>query len=210
MVWRLLNLFLFVGVFFADAERCYAGFLFTIGPNWNNFVFEAERNEDTPNYYGYGGRMSWGYSVGQVADFGLYTQYSPGRLNSAMPPRTDAALMDYGAEVGFRLANVLYVGARGGMWKYQLFKAFQDNEIRGAWLGLGGTISVGMLMPISKRTSWQTSLDMGQGVLQQLKGATSATTTRYRKLSRVGVTLAFVYNDDGVSSVAESLFNSLF
>jgi hypothetical protein len=192
------------------ADSCRAGYLFTLGPNWNNFVFEAEQNEDTPNYYGFGGRVSWGFSVAQVADFALYAQYTPGRLSSATPPRTDAVVMDYGAEFGVRLLDVLYLGLRGGMWKYQLFKSYEEREIDGAWLGLGGSASLGMIMPVSKRMAWQTSLDIGQAVLQRLQGAPDDAGTNYRKLSRVGVTLSLVYNDDDVSSVADSLLNSFF
>ncbi len=206
---RALHYFL-ITILFLCSETSFAGFLFTLGPNWNNFVFEAERDEDTPNYYGYGARMSWGYSAAQVADFGIYTQYTPGRLNSATPPRTDAVVMDYGAELGFRLFHMFYFGARGGMWKYQLFRAYEDSEIRGSWMGLGGTASLGMIMPISKRTAWQTSLDLGQAVMQKLNSSPADTNTKYRKLTRLGVTLSFVYNEDDISSVADSLLKSFF
>jgi hypothetical protein len=201
---------IFMIILFLCSETSFAGLLFTIGPNWNNFVFEAEKNEDTPNYYGYGARMSWGYSVAKVADFGIYAQYTPGRLNSATPPRTDAVVMDYGAELGLRVLNVFYLGARGGMWKYQLYRAYEDAEVRGSWMGLGGTASLGMIMPISKRSAWQTTFDVGQAVMQKLNVTPADADSNYRKLSRVGVTLSLVYNDDDITSVGSSLLKSFF
>ena len=189
---------------------CQAGVLFSIGPNWNNFVFEPEAKEDTPNYYGYGGRIAWGYSVAQVFDLGLYTHYTPGQLKEASVMDADASLLDYGAELGVRIFDLLYIGTRAGVWKYQLFKSKEDGEIAGKWMGLGGSASVGMIMPISKRASWQTSLDLGQATMRKVNNTATDTSTGNKKLSRISITVGFVYNDDDTESGSVKLLRSYF
>jgi hypothetical protein len=203
------GLVLLCGVFLCSG-RGVAGFLLTAGPSWNNYVFEAESSEDTPNYYGYGGRVGWGYSVAQIVDIGLYAQYIPGRLNTAIPPRTDTVLMDYGAEVGVRFMQALYLGIRGGIWKYQLFRAYRDDEVRGSWLGLGATGALGLIWPVNKKVSWQTNFEFGRAVLQGPKVDPESSVGRQKKMSRIGVSVSFVYNDDDVLSLGRSLYNSFF
>lgn len=192
------------------APSGFAGYLFSIGPNWNNFVFEAETDENTPNYYGYGGRLSWGYSIGQVFDLGMYAQYTPGRTTSPSMLNGDAAVYDYGGELGVRVLGVFYIGARGGAWKYQLYKRQQMAEIGGIWSGWGGSGSLGMILPVSKRASWQTSFDMGRAIVEKDNKTLADLGTRYKKLSKLSITMAFVYNDFDAASAGTSLINSFY
>lgn len=185
-----------------------AGVFLTLGPNWNNFVFEPEAKESTPNYFGYGGRISWGYSIGQVLDLGVYSQYAPGKLKVASALDGDAALLDYGGELGIRILNLLFIGGRGGVWRYQLYKKTMDDEISGKWMGLGGAASMGMIMPVTKRSAWQVSLDVGQANMRKIDNTPEDFGTNFRKLSKVSITLAFVYNDDDSTSVTANLLNS--
>jgi hypothetical protein len=186
----------------------YSDTLFTLGPNWNNFVFEASAKEDTPNYYGYGGRTSLGYSFGQIFDLALYGHYSPGRLDSASATDAHAVISDYGAETGLRILSVMYLGVRGGVWNYRLPKKTLDEEIEGTWSGTGGEATFGLLFPATKQASWQMTMDVGQGLLDKQKKTADELLLKPRKFSRVSVTISFVFNSYMSNSVDSALFNS--
>lgn len=180
-----------------------AGPYATLGPNWNNFVFEPLEEEETPNYYGYGGRLSFGYSVRQVWDLGLYGHYSPGRLESAAMSQADALLYHVGAETALRIGKAVYIGVRGGPASYSLQNKVLATEVDGDWAGVMGQGSLGLLLPTSKSTAWQASLDIGQASMT----ASDGSSTKARTLSHISLTLAFVYNGYLSSGVDAALFN---
>lgn len=192
------------------ATPCKAGMLFSLGPSWTNFVFEPVANEDTPNYYGYGARSSFGYSLGQVIDISAYGQYSPGRLNSASSTNPSAFVYDYGGEIGARLFGVLYLGVRGGVWTYHLSQRALDEEVGGTWSGPGGEASFGLLLPVGKQAAWQLSLDAGQASVSKTDKKEGEVVPNTRKLSRVSVTMSFVFNGYQSDSIDASLFDSFF
>jgi hypothetical protein len=187
--------------------RCLAGGLVTIGPNWCNFVFEPKLREPTPNYYGYGARISAGYSIDQMVDLALYGQYSPGRLNSASTTETSAAVYDYGGEIGVRVFDVLYIGAHGGTWNYRLLRRSSEEEVGGAWSGPGGGLSFGMILPVNKEVKWQATLDLGQAVVTKTNKAADDVDLKSRNLSRASVTVSLVYNGYESGSTWNALFN---
>jgi hypothetical protein len=199
-----------VSLSFMMAAPCQAGMLFSLGPNWTNFVFEPVANEDTPNYYGYGGRGCLGYSLEQVLDICAYGQYSPGKLNAASSSNPSAFVYDYGGELGARMFGVLYLGVRGGVWTYHLSSRALDEEIGGTWSGPGAEVSFGLLLPVGKQASWQLSLDAGQASVAKEDKKADEDVPKTRKLSRVSVTMSFVFNGYQSDSVAGSLFDSFF
>lgn len=182
----------------------FAGVLLSIGPNWNNFVFEPEKDEKTPNYYGYGGRMSFGYSVARVWDLALYGHYSPGKLNAAAGTEEDARFYHMGFETGLRIAKAIYLGVRGGPALYRLVQQNEATEIPGQWTGTTGQVSLGILLPVNKASSWQASLDIGQTNLKPSDDAGS----KPRTLSQISLTLAFVYNGYESTAVDTAIFNN--
>ena len=132
------------------------------------------------------------------------------RFSVPLSTQTSGTALDYGAELGVRIFDLLYIGTRAGVWKYQLFKSKEDGEITGKWMGLGGSASVGMIMPISKRASWQTSLDLGQATMRKVNNTGSDASTGNKKLSRISITVGFVYNDDDTESGSVKLLRSYF
>lgn len=182
----------------------FAGGLVTIGPNWNNFVFEPVDKEQTPNYYGYGARASFGYSIRRVWDVALYGQYAPGRLNIASATKEDARFFHVGGETALRLAKAVYIGFRGGPATYRLVNQVEDVEVPGKWTGVMGQGSLGLILPTTKALSWQTTLDIGQATVRPV-GDSSA---KPRTISQISLTLAFVYNGYETSAVDTAIFNN--
>ena len=197
---------IFTALFFGESP-CEAGGFLAVGPQWVNFVFEPKVQEETPNYYGYGARASAGYSVDQVVDLALYGEYSPGRLNSASSSGSTAVVLDYGAEIGFRILQTMYIAARGGQWKYQLSRRTAPEEVGGAWTGVGGAASFGLLLPVNKEVQWQTSIDIGQALVKKTNLEVDDVETKARVISRASVTISFVYNARDTVSAWGSLFN---
>ncbi len=199
-------IFTLASMFFLESKS-EAGMLVTAGMQWANFVFEPKVQEETPNYYGYGARTSAGYSLGQNLDLAVYGEYSPGRLNSASSSGSTAVLLDYGAEIGVRILQTMYLGARGGQWNYRLTRRTADEEVGGSWIGLGGAASFGMLVPVNKEVQWQASLDFGQALLKKHKFEVDDVDKKARVISRASVTISFVYNTRTTSSTWGSIFN---
>lgn len=191
-----------VGALFAEA--CLAGLYLVAGPNWNNFVFEPVEREETSNYYGYGARGSFGYSLGQILDLGLYGHYTPGRLDSASLTKEDARLWHAGAEAGLRFANAVFLGVRGGPALYRLNVKNEDSEVEGQWTGTMFQGSLGLIMPVTKTSFWQTTVDIGQATL---KSSGAETVTKPRTLTQISLTLAFVYNVQQTSAVDKAILN---
>lgn len=189
---------------FAAAVPACAGILVTLGPNWNNFVFEPVQKEDTTNYYGYGGRASFGYSVMRVWDLALYGHYSPGKRNVAGLVKEDARFYHMGAETGLRIAKAVYIGIRGGPALYRLTKQNEESEIIGQWTGYTAQGSLGLILPTGKATAWQTTLDLGQTSVRPSDDSAA----KPRTISQVSLTVAFVYNGYQTSAVDTAIFNN--
>ena len=193
-----------VATLFAAAPSARAGVLLTVGPNWNNFVFEPVDKEETTNYYGYGARASFGYSVMRVWDLALYGHYAPGKRNVAGVVKEDARFYHMGAETGLRLAKAVYIGVRGGPALYRLAKQNEDTEIVGQWTGYTAQASLGLILPTGKATAWQTTLDLGQTSVRP----SDDTSAKPRTISQVSLTLAFVYNGYQTTAVDTAIFNN--
>lgn len=193
-----------VATLVASASSARAGVLLTVGPNWNNFVFEPVAKEETVNYYGYGARASVGYSIMRVWDLALYGHYAPGKRNVAGVVKEDSRFYHMGAETGLRLAKAVYMGVRGGPALYRLAKQNEDNEIVGQWTGYTVQGSLGLILPTSKATAWQATLDLGQTSVRP----SDDTSAKSRTISQVSLTFAFVYNGYQTSAVDTAIFNN--
>jgi hypothetical protein len=190
------------------ALPCRAGVLLSLGGSWNNFVFEPKDREDTPNYYGYGGRGAFGYSVAKVWDVAFFGQYTPARLDSASATDADATLTQYGVETGIRIYDVLYLGGRGGFWDYRLRKRHLTDEVDGSWSGLGAQGAIGLILPVGKEAAWQTTMDVGQAVVAKMHKSADDVNIGKRTLAHISVTVSFVYNSLSLSSREDSILNS--
>lgn len=171
-----------------------AGTLVVPAIGWSNFVFEPKEQEATPNYYGYGGRLSLGYSIHQVLDLAIYGQYIPGRRNAASTINPDAQMTSYGLQTGLRIKNALYIGVRGGSTSYNLLVPPQEiNEVAGHWEGLGATGELGVILPASKQVFWQFSAEYGSSTMTRKDLDEEG---EHRRLSVFSVMLSFVLNSD--------------
>jgi hypothetical protein len=181
-----------------------AGIYVAAGPNWNNFVFESEVEEDTANHYGYGARGSFGYSIYDLVDLGLYGHYTPGRLNSASFSQEDARLWHFGVETGLRLGKAVFFGLRGGPALYRLNKENSPSEVPGQWTGQMIQASLGLIAPLSKLVSLQLSLDLGRASL----APSETPSAQSRSMSQISATMAIVYNLHQTSAVESAIFNN--
>ena len=181
------------------------GILLAPGVSWNNFVFEPVAHENTPNYYGYGGHLSLGYSVMQVLDFAAYGEYVPGQLNAAELGKEGARIYSYGGELAFRIGQALYIGGRGGSAGYSLIQRTYPEEVGGRWTGVGGGVSLGLIIPTSRMNMWQATLDFGQMTVRPVETPTDPA----RRISHISLKLAFVYNSLHISRLDNAIYNNL-
>ncbi len=144
-----------------------AGWYVTPSLKWGTFAARPEGEEPTPNYYGYGGSFSFGYSARQVFDLGAYGQYLPGSRKEANPSDVDASLISYGGELAFRIAESIYLGFRGGPSNYQLLNPDPErsDELAGKWSGASGGMAIGAVSRVTKTSFFQTSVEFMQHVV---------------------------------------------
>jgi hypothetical protein len=192
---------------FASASIAFGGTLISPGVSWSNFVFEPVDNEATPNYYGYGAKLTLGYSVDQVWDLGFYGQYIPGKLKAASTINPDATVMSYGLETALRVNHSLYLGVRGGPTTYHLLRHVEPEQVDGEWEGLSGSAMLGLILPASKQVFWQFTAEYGTASLRRKDLDLDS---ENRRLSIFSVMLSFVLNSDQSTRLDNILLRNWF
>lgn len=184
----MLRLFFIILAFLASTPVS-AGVLAQGALKWQTLALRPLTDEPTPNYYGYGGELQFGYSFARKFDLALYTSYTPMRLKSATFGASDLITFDYGITTGFRIAQTVYVGVRGGWMHYDLNKKVKEEEIDGTWRGFCGFFELGTYWPVTKPASLQLGLLLGHGSMERVDA-----TDKKRFIDTFGVTMTYVYN----------------
>lgn len=174
----------------AFAGPAHGGVYLAPGLKWAVFSLRPQAVEPTPNYYGYGGVFSIGYSIRQILDFGAFGQYAPGTRKEARPGKADATLLAYGGETALRLSQAVYVGLRGGVGKYRLDRTIDATEVAGTWAGHCGGFSIGALAKFSKVSYLQTTFD----VMHFVVASKSDPDLGKRRIDAFGVSISYVFN----------------
>lgn len=191
--------------FLGLAAPARAGWYLAPEARWGVFAARPEAGENTPNYYGYGGTLSFGYSPRQMVDIGAYGSYLPGALKHAEIGKDDATLVSYGGELGFRIADAVYLGFRGGPDKYRLNQPSDDPErpeLAGKWTGVCGGLSLGAVMRASKQFIVQTTLDVMHHVVKQ----EDEPELGKRRFDEFSVGLTFMLNSHKAYLIENSIF----
>lgn len=207
-----------------NTSKATAGVLASASARWNSFSFAALEDEVTPNYYGYGIGLNFGYSLAQILDIGAYGTYTPGRFKNAELFREDAQLMGYGAEVGLRIAKAVYFGVHGGSYQYNLVHQRTDDEVLGSWGGTGVGVMLGAFFPINKSKYWQVGLDFARinvtpqndlakayvdtSSSNEDEAAAPADTSKTRQIDSIAVNLTYLLNGYVNSRESGGLFDS--
>lgn len=197
--WRLA---FFAFIFCSVTDFAHAGMLIAPSAKWANLAFRPKTEEDTPNYYGYGGGLSLGYSIKQKFDLGLFANYLPGTRGGAKFGKTDAQLIFYGGEMALRLFSTIYLGVRGGLADYQLRKTTDTIDIPGHWSGGGGGFSLGAFFATSKRTFWQASID----IMMASIGSNDPQVVDKRTVEAFSLSIAYVYNGYESYGIENNIF----
>jgi len=186
------------------AAPLQAGWLVTTALHWKTFSFAPVEEEATPNYYGYGGQLNFGYSFNQVFDLAVFGNYTPGQLKNPEIGQEDASLMGYGGELGLRLFKAIYFAGRGGSYKYNLIHQHKDEEVDGRWQGTGGELAIGAIFSMhkSKTSYWQVSLDYGKFIMQNADDPE----TGARKIDAISVNFGYVFNSFNAISATDGIF----
>lgn len=185
------------------AVPAHAGVYFAPAVRWASFAARAESGEATPNYYGYGGALSLGYSVKQRVDIGAYGAYIPGRRKHAEFGADDASLVSYGGELGFRIAESVYFGLRGGSSSYQLYTRTDAAELGGLWRGPSVGFSIGAVAKLTKQSYFQTTLDVMQHILE---ADDETDGPGKRRFDSFGISLTYLFNGYDTSMIEDSIF----
>jgi hypothetical protein len=204
---RCLNLIL-AAVVLSSASFAEAGFLLAPGAKWATFSARPEGAEATPNYYGYGGELTLGYSAHQVFDIAVFGSYIPGRRKSPEFGADDVSLVTWGGVLGFRFASSVYLGFKGGQSAYSVQKITDETEISGRYEGLGGGVSIGAISALSKQTFLQTTFDIMHHVLTSTGEVADGESAPKRRFDAVSISVAYVYNGYSSSFVQNKIFKS--
>ena len=172
------------------ASAAHAGVIVAPGVAYRLSSLKPITDEATPNYYSYGLSLVAGWSIAQVIDVAGFIHYAPSRTRA--PSVTDEALqyVAYGAELGFRMDSLIYLGLRAGVCNYQMFHARSDDELRGKWDGpsLGG--SLGVIKKINRDHFLQMTFDLDSANL----AVTKAGQPGHRKIDTFGLSVTYVFN----------------
>ncbi len=188
----------------AWGQPALAGWYVSPAVKWSTFATRPEGNEPTPNYYGYGGNFSLGYSAKQVFDFGAYGQYVPGTRQHADLGKADATLVSYGGELGFRIAESVFLGFRGGASDYHLMSAdpTRTDELKGKWHGPSGGIALGAVSKVSKQSIFQTNFEVMEHVLH----AEDAGDLGKRRFDSFALSVQYIFNSEKSFLIENTIF----
>lgn len=189
------------------APAAEAGWYVTPGIKWATYAARPEGNEPTPNYYGYGGMLALGYSAKQVFDLGAYGQYVPGTREHADLGKTHALLVSYGGELAFRIAESVYIGARGGSSSYRLLDAdpLRTDELAGTWEGPSGGLVIGAVSKVTKQSFFQTTLEFMQHVVESQEQG-EARQLGKRRFDSFALCVQYVFNSEKSYLIENTIF----
>lgn len=187
---------------------CLAGLLIAPGMRAGVMSFEDKDGEPTPNYYGIGGALSVGYSVGQKLDLALFGQYSPGKQKRPVVNEEDATLFAYGGEIGGRFSDRVYFAVRGGSATYNLLAPPRENEINGKWSGPAFGFSVGAYFVTDREgsSSWQATLDVLHAIITPSDPVADAYGDDSRRITCFSFSLTYVLNKQADTVIENLLF----
>ena len=192
--------------------RANAGALVSPSVRWGAYAFRPVDQESTPNYFGVGGGLRVGYSIGQTVDLSLFYDYMPGKLeHSATPFEHTSALSFGGFELGLRILESLFLAGRVGRMDFHLFERTDPNEVGGHWAGLGAGGSVGGIVKVGASRFWQVSLDANSGTsLNDVDESAlgSSGERKVRQMDNFCLSVAYVFNHFYNSSVDNSSVGS--
>lgn len=203
---RCFNLWLAAAAL-ASASQAEAGLLLAPAAKWCTFSARPEGTEATPNYYGYGAELTFGYSAEQVFDIAVFGSYIPGRRKSPAFGADDVSLVSYGGVLGFRFASSVYLGFKAGTSAYSVQKLTDEKELAGRYEGPSGGISIGAISALSRQNFLQTTFDIMHHVLTSTDEAAGGT-VRKRRFDAVSISLAYVFNGYSSSVVQNKMFKS--
>ncbi len=193
----LLSLLMALG-----AETARAGWYGEIAAGWYDSVFRPQAEEATQNYYGYGATLSGGYSPRQIFDLGLFASYHRGRDGDAKVGSGDLRLTYFGSEMGFRIAEALYLGFRGG--PSQISIPEPSTGLSQSWEGLSGSLRVGAVSKWSKTSFIQTTFEFIHHVVSNTKSPELGK----RRLDSFSFGVSYLFNGDGRTTVENQIFDS--
>jgi len=188
-------------------EVAEAGILISPAAKWTTFAARPTNTESTPNYYGYAGELSLGYSFGQVFDLTAFGSYTPGRRKKATFAEDDVSLITYGGGTAFRFASSVYLGFKFGHSIYSPHKTTDENEIDRRYEGSGGGIAIGAISALSKQSFVQTTFELSHHVLTSSEQSSDESGLT-RRFDSVAVAVAYVYNGQSSGKIENKVFQS--
>ena len=170
---------------------------------WASFAARPLADEPTPNYLGYGGALSLGYSAQQAFDFGVFGSYIPGRHGVASFGKDDVSLVSYGGELGVRVAESVYFGLKGGVSTYHLYGKPGEDEVPGRWHGPSGGVSIGAVAKTSKESFFHATFDVMQHVLEADDEEDGQGKRRFDSFS---ISLSYMFNSYDSRLIGPAIF----
>ena len=145
---------------FLSPKVIFAEQLGTVGVYWQNLTFQAEEEEDTPNFFGYGLRLEYGYELGDTFELKLFASHNMSQKNSAKFFDGDVEISNGGVNLGFRLVKSVYLGVDFGYKQFDSPSHHIHNETVGLWKGTGAAFHLGGYWKIRGYKTAQVSLQI--------------------------------------------------
>ncbi len=179
----------------ALCQHGWAGPMVSFGAHWNNFAFEpVEEGDPVANFYGVGGELNLGYSLGGIFDTTAWGSYTPASRYNVEAGKEDAVLWSYGGKFGFNIWKSMYLTFQGGQYTYELIFNERDTELDGRWSGPGGGLSLGGIFPgksKNKTGAWRLGVDYTHCVMKEIDAGDDLENSE-RKLDVFAVSLTYV------------------
>lgn len=170
------------------------GLYSSLGAGWRAISLKPMDQENTPNFYGETLYLGLGYSLGKIFDFNIFSRYTPATHDTTKFGQEDASIAYGGFQTAFRMGGTIYLGITGGLLRYKLLGAAQENDITKTWMGPGGEIVFGAFAKSGKHTFWQITLDVGSAqIAPEEEDPTLTAEEGQRILNWFGITINYAF-----------------
>lgn len=154
-----------LAMFLSLSLPAYGGMIWGVSSQWQNLSFQPEEQEDTPNFYGLGLRGDFGYSVAKSVEARLFASYNYSNKGAAKFFEGDVNIGSYGASIGVRLVDSVYLGVEYGVLYYHTPSHHIHNEYVGRWDGTTLNLNLAGYWKAGRKSYWQVGLQLGGGSL---------------------------------------------
>lgn len=177
--------------FMLSSNFCKAATFFAPKVGYSIYSMNPEQDEKTPNYHGYFGQVSGGFSFLENLDLGLLINYTPGSYRKAELDSQHTGLLNYGACLNVRVQKTLSFSLLALKSHYEHISEHHPDALKGRWQGPGLGVGLGMLFEVSRSDFIQLEVSIQQSWLSAEDTDAGYSVPSKRRLSAFSVGVAY-------------------